>query len=97
MQGQNVFFAIGLAQKAGKLASGDYAVTNALKTGKVKLLLIAKDCAENSKEKLLYLCQLHKVKTLEVLDRTKLGMAVGKGQRTAVAVLNDNFVKMILK
>ena len=31
---------IGLAQKAGKVVSGDYGVTKAIKTGKAKLLLI---------------------------------------------------------
>ena len=39
MANNGVTFALGLAQKAGKLASGDYAVRSALKNGKAKLLL----------------------------------------------------------
>lgn len=97
MQEQKLLFALGLAQKAGKLASGDYAVNSALKTGKVKLLLIARDCAENSRARLVYLCEQQQVEFRDVLSRSQLGAAIGKAQRTAVAVLDDNFVKMILK
>ncbi len=39
MAGNNVAFALGLAQKAGKTASGDVAVRAALKSGKVKVLV----------------------------------------------------------
>ena len=37
MANNGVTFALGLAQKAGKLASGDYAVRSALKNGKARL------------------------------------------------------------
>ena len=46
MANNGVTFALGLAQKAGKLASGDYAVRSALKNGKARLLLVAADAAE---------------------------------------------------
>ena len=48
MAGNNVAFALGLAQKAGKTASGDTAVRAALKSGKVKVLVLAQDAAPNS-------------------------------------------------
>ena len=94
---QNIVFALGLAQKAGKVASGDYAVMDAIKNHKVKLLIIAIDAAENSRKKLLYLCQENSIKTIDVLDRESLGAAIGKAQRTALAITDENFVKMILK
>lgn len=50
MAGNNVAFALGLAQKAGKTASGDVAVRAALKSGKVKVLVLAQDAAPNSKK-----------------------------------------------
>ena len=94
---QNLIFALGLAQKAGKTASGDFAVRGAIKKGKVKLLLLATDAAVNSKIELVYMCQDHHVKLIEVLDRQRLGLAIGKAQRTAVAIIDNNFVKMIMK
>ena len=48
-------FALGLAQKAGKLVSGDFAVKAALKAGTVQLLVVAQDTAPNSKKELCYL------------------------------------------
>ena len=55
MANNGVTFALGLAQKAGKLASGDYAVRSALKNGKAKLLLVAADAAENSKKDMYFM------------------------------------------
>ena len=60
MANNGVTFALGLAQKAGKLASGDYAVRSALKNGKAKLLLVAADAAENSKKVMEILNHLNK-------------------------------------
>ena len=41
MDNRQVAFALGLAQKAGKVAAGDFAVRSALNGGKAKLMLIA--------------------------------------------------------
>ncbi len=92
---RSVIFALGLAQKAGKIASGDFAVKSALKGGKVKLLIIASDASDNSKKDIYYVAGLYSVKTIEILDREQLGMAIGKAKRTAVAVLDVNFANMM--
>ena len=92
---RSVIFALGLAQKAGKIASGDFAVKAALKGGKVKLLIIASDASDNSKKDIFYLAGLYSVKTIEILDREQLGMAIGKAKRTAIAVLDANFANMM--
>ena len=92
---RSVIFALGLAQKAGKIASGDFAVKSALKGGKVKLLIIASDASDKSKKDIYYLAGLYSVKTIEILDREQLGMAIGKAKRTAIAVLDANFANMM--
>ena len=92
---RSVIFALVLAQKAGKIASGDFAVKSALKGGKVKLLIIASDASDNSKKDIYYLAGLYSVKTIEILDREQLGMAIGKAKRTAIAVLDANFANMM--
>ena len=92
---RSVIFALGLAQKAGKIASGDFTVKSALKSGKVKLLIIASDASDNSKKDIYYMAGLYGVKTLEVLDREQLGLAIGKAKRTAVALLDANFANMM--
>ena len=91
MAGNNVAFALGLAQKAGKTASGDVAVRAALKSGKVKVLVLAQDAAPNSKKEIYFLAEMAGV------PRNELGYAIGKGPRIAVAVTDANFANMLLK
>ncbi len=95
MNNNQASFALGLAQKAGKAASGDFAVRGALKAGKVKLLLIATDTAPNTKKELLFLAEQAKVEVRELLTKAELGYAIGKAQRTAVAILDANFARML--
>lgn len=97
MGNNNIAFALGLAQKAGKLASGDVAVRIAVKSGKAKLLLVAADAAPNSKKDMYYLAEMAGIPVLELLNRDELGAAIGKAKRTAVAVTDRNFVNMIKK
>ena len=84
MAGNNVAFALGLAQKAGKTASGDVAVRAALKSGKVK-------------KKIFFLAEMAGVQVIERLTRDELGYAIGKGPRIAVAITDANFANMLLK
>ena len=39
---------IGLAQKAGKIVSGEFATEKAVKTGKAALVIVAGDASENT-------------------------------------------------
>ena len=97
MANNNVAFALGLAQKAGKVASGDFAVRSALKSGKAKLLVVAEDAAPNSKKDMHYLAEVAGVEVVELLTRDELGYAIGKAKRTAVVITDTNFAKMINK
>lgn len=97
MANNNVAFALGLAQKAGKVASGDFAVRSALKSGKAKLLVVATDAAPNSKKDMHYLAEVAGVTVVELLTRDELGFAIGKAKRTALAITDTNFAKMINK
>lgn len=97
MANNNVAFALGLAQKAGKVASGDFAVRSALKGGKAKLLVVATDAAPNSKKDMYYLAEVAGVEVIELLTRDELGFAIGKAQRTALAITDNNFAKMLKK
>ena len=88
-------FTLGLAQKAGKIVSGDFAVKSALKSGTVKLLVVAMDTAPNSKKELCYLAAQAGVPVVELLTRWELGSALGKGQRAAAAITDSNFASML--
>lgn len=88
-------FVLGMCQKAGKLASGDFAVKAALKGNTVKLLAIAADAAANTKKDLQHLARVAQVEAVEILTAEAIGSAIGKERRVSVAFLDDNFVKML--
>jgi len=88
---------LGLAQKAGKLSSGDIGVKEALAGGKAKLLIIASDAAPNTKKELEFLAEKASVPVITCMKRTELGLCIGKAPRAAVAVLDGGFAGLIVK
>ena len=88
-------FALGLAQKAGRVVSGDFAVKSALNAGTAKLLVLATDIAPNSKKELCYMAEQAAVPVIELLSKWELGAAIGKGQRAAAAITDSNFASML--
>lgn len=95
MDNAKASFALGMAQKAGRAASGDLAVRAALKSGKAKLLVIAADAAPNTKKELRFLAEQAEIPVVELLPRAELGRVIGKAPRAAVAVTDTNFAKML--
>lgn len=88
---QKLISLLGLAQKAGKIASGDFAVERAVKAGKAKILLIATDASDGTKKGYCDMASYNKITYYEVLTKAALGNAIGKPQRAALAFLDDGF------
>jgi ribosomal protein L7Ae-like RNA K-turn-binding protein len=97
MNEQKIINLLGLAQRAGKLVSGDFAVQKAIQTGQVKLLLIAADAAEKTKQHYLALAKEQQLSLYLLLTRETLGHCIGKDFRAIVAVLDDGFSQAIGK
>ncbi|MGI6361114.1 MAG: L7Ae/L30e/S12e/Gadd45 family ribosomal protein [Bacillota bacterium] len=84
---------LGLAQRAGKIAAGDNPAFKAVEKGQSKLLLVAKDAAEQIKKQFQASCP--KGGLYEWQSKAVLGYAVGKSPRGALAVLDEGFAKAI--
>ena len=84
--------AIGLAMKAGKLASGEFAAEKALKSGG-KLAIVDENASENTKKQWRDACEFRKLPLIFVRD---LGFSIGKSARMSAVVTDENFSKMIL-
>lgn len=84
--------AIGLAMKAGRLKTGDYAAEQTLRAGRAKLILLDETAAENTREKYRTLCESRGVETLRVRE---LGRWIGKPGRMIAAVTDESFTNMI--
>ena len=88
---------LGLAMKAGRIASGELAVENEVKSGKAKLVIVALDASDNTKKKFRNSCNFYKVPFVCVGKKEELGHAIGKEYRAVVAVLDDGFAKSMSK
>ena len=97
MSENDVAGALGLAQKAGKVSSGDLGVKEALSGGKAKLVVIATDAAPNTVKELKFQAERAAVPVIFCMQRTKLGLCIGKAPRAAVAVLDNGFAGLIMK
>lgn len=88
---------LGLAQKAGKLVSGELAVEKAVRAGKAKVVIIAQDSSEGTKKNYRDLTAYYKVVLYEGLSKQQLGLAIGKAGRAAIAITDTGFCKSIIK
>ena len=71
---EQLCFALGLAQKAGKLASGDQGIWDTLKKkGRARYVLIAADASQRTTEKIVHWCDANQVPYGKRLDRVRLG------------------------
>lgn len=96
MNEQKVKNLLGLAQRAGKLISGDFAVEKAVKRGGAPLVLLAMDCAANNTKKYTQMAENHGVPLRTLLTKEELGQAIGKELRAVVLVNDSGFAKALL-
>ncbi len=92
---KKLFSYLGLAQRAGKLVSGEGAVESAVRRGKVHLLIVAQDASLNTKAKFVNMARHRQIKYVLVGDKASLGAAVGKAQRAVIGVLDQGFASLI--
>ena len=93
---EQLYFALGLAQKAGKTASGDMAVSEALKKGMGCYAVLAEDAAPRTVEKSGGSLQRDPCSFYQTSYSRKVGQALGKAPRAAVVLLDKNFMKMMI-
>jgi|HigsolmetaAR203D_1030402.scaffolds.fasta_scaffold00030_21 ribosomal protein L7Ae-like RNA K-turn-binding protein len=88
---------LGLAQRAGKLVSGDEGVLAAVRGGKARLVIIARDASPGAVKKYSDKCRHYGVTMVQAADRQQLGRSIGKPERVAIALLDDGFAGLVRK
>lgn len=88
---------IGMAMKAGKVASGEFATEKAVKAGKAALVIVSETASENTKKKFRNMCDYYKVPLYFFGEKEELGHAIGKEFRASLAVLDAGLAKAIEK
>lgn len=97
MRAPDILLFIGLAQKAGKTAGGETAAWAAIRSGRARLVLIAEDASANTKKKFVNQCCYRQVPYRISQKKAMLGRAVGKGERSVLAILDESFAAGIMK
>ena len=88
---------IGLATKAGKVASGEFCTEKEVKSGRACLVIVADDASDNTKKKFQNMCDFYQVPIYFYKDKETLGHAMGKEFRASLVVLDEGFAKGIRK
>lgn len=87
---------IGLAQKAGKVKSGEFATAEAVKSFKAFLVIVSEDASDNTKKEFRNMCSFYEVPYYEISTKETLGHAIGKDCRSSLAVCDEGFSKSLI-
>lgn len=89
---QKLLNLLGLAQRAGRLISGEGLVVEAIQKGKAKLVFLAEDAAPNLSKKINDKSKTYQVEVVTAFSTLELSTAVGKA-RKVLAVTDAGFTK----
>lgn len=97
MRNDRILSNLGLAQKAGQIASGEFAVEKAVKSGLACLVIVASDASDNTKKKMRNMTAFYEVPIYYYGTKEDLGRCIGKEYRSMAAVLHPGFSDSIRK
>ncbi len=86
---------VGLAKRAGKVICGEEAVKEGIRSGKLKLVIIAADVSDNTKKSITNSCKYYGVTYYFVGTKEILGHAVGNYFNAVLAISDEGFAKTI--
>ena len=84
---------LGLAMKAGKVSSGEFATEQAVKSGSAYLVILT--ASANTQKKFRNMCAYYKVPCILFGDKEQLGRAIGREYRSSLAVCEAHFAEKI--
>ncbi len=97
MNQNKIYSLLGLATKAGKVVSGEFATDKSVKEGTAVLVLVAEDASDNTKKKFSNTCEFYEVSRYFFGTKDELGHAIGKEMRSSLAVTDEGFAKSLIK
>lgn len=86
---------IGLAKRAGKLVSGEFASLEAVRSGTAALVIIAGDASDGTAKKFKDKCSFYNTKLIVFSSKSELGALLGKEERAVLAVTDEGFAAAI--
>ena len=84
-------------QKHGKISFGADSVENAIKKKIVKLVIVAEDSSERTKDKFNRICGEWKIPIIQTADIETLSKVIGKHNKAIIGIHDINLSKEIQK
>lgn len=92
-----IYSMIGLAEKAGKVESGEFSTEKAIKGRKAHLVILASDASENTRKHFSDMCAYRNIRLCVYGSKEELGHALGKEMRANLAITDKGFADSIWK
>lgn len=83
---------LGLAMRAGKLVTGEEMTLQRVRSGQVKLVVLANDVSENTLKKMTNKCQSYHTPLISPFNSGEISHAIGKSRRI-IGVCDSGFAK----
>lgn len=95
MKQNKIYMLLGLAMRGRNVVSGEFATENAVRSGSAMLVIVAEDASDNTKKRFQDKCSYYKVPICTYGTKEELGHAMGKEQRSAVAVTDRGLARAL--
>ncbi len=95
-ENKKIFNLLGLATKAGKVASGEFSTEKAIKSRKAFLVIVSEEASDNTKKMFENMCTYYKVPICFFGEKGDLGHAMGKQMRASLAITDQGFATAIV-
>ncbi|KRO00941.1 L7Ae/L30e/S12e/Gadd45 family ribosomal protein [Companilactobacillus kimchiensis] len=85
---------LGLAVRARKTISGTEITLNGVRSGEVKLVIMASDCSDRTKKDLHNKASYYNVPVVDTIDSMALKAAIGR-DRKVIGITDNGFAKRL--
>lgn len=87
---------MGIIQKSGNLVCGYNNCIFEIRKDKCKLVIIAQDASDNTKDRFISICRSKNVPYIICGKKEELGLSIGKSPKSVMAIKNENMSKVVL-
>lgn len=87
---------LGLATKAGRIKSGEFAVEQTIKSENAFLVIVAEDASDNTKKHFNDMCSFRGVPFYIYGTKEMIGRCIGKESRASIALTDEGFSKGLI-
>ena len=88
---------LGLATKAGKVASGEFSTEKSVKSGRSHMVIVSEEASDNTRKMFTNMCTYYHVPVCFFGKKEELGHSMGKEFRASLAITDEGFAKTLVK